>query len=193
VVETIEEISAVCSIKRQYGAKALARDLFWITCLGAYIQGSRCSLWNDRRSKRLTTCLAIAAFLLEGCGGDNRLPTAPSELTTGVVIYEHANFLGESAHITSDIENLESVRGPCVRSDTDANGNTSTTDSWDDCASSIRVAPGWRATLYEDPKFKGWAADVGEESVANYQLVRGPCSRDTFNDCASSIRVFRVR
>ena len=112
---------------------------------------------------------------------------------TGVVIYQHANFLGESAHITSDIENLESVRGPCVRSDTDANGNTSSTDSWDDCASSIRVAPGWRATLYEDPKFKGWAADVGDENVANYQLVRGPCSHDTFNDCASSIHVFRVR
>ena len=151
-----------------------------------------CSLWNDRRSTRLTTGLAIAAFFLESCG-DNLLPTAPSELTTGVVIYQHANFLGESAHITSDIENLESVRGPCVRSDTDANGNTSSTDSWDDCASSIRVAPGWRATLYEDPKFKGWAADVGEENVANYQLVRGPCSHDTFNDCASSIRVFRVR
>ena len=162
-------------------------------------------MWNDRRSTRLTTCPALAptarrraivaaaaSFFLDSCG-DNRLPAAPSELTTGIVIYQHANFLGESAHITSDVENLESVRGPCVRTDTDANGNSSSTDSWDDCASSIRVAPGWRATLYEDPKFKGWAADVGEENVANYQLVRGPCSRDTFNDCASSIRVFRVR
>jgi hypothetical protein len=55
----------------------------------------------------------------------------------------------------------------------------------------VRVAPGWRATLYEDPNFKGWAADVGEENVANYQLVRGPCTRDTFNDCASSVRVYR--
>ena len=54
------------------------------------------------------------------------------------------------------------------------------------------VAPGWRATLNEAPKFKGWAA-VGEENIANYQLVRGPCSRNTFNDCESSIRVFRVR
>jgi len=138
--------------------------------------------------------IALAAVLSCGsCGDNNRLPTAPSELTTGIVIYQHANFLGESAHITMDIENLESVRGPCVRTDTDANGNTSSTESWDDCASSIRVAPGWRATLYEDPKFKGWAADVGDENVANYQLVRGPCSHDTFNDCASSIRVFRVR
>jgi len=70
--------------------------------------------------------IALAAVLSFGsCGDNNRLPTAPTELTTGIVIYQHANFLGESAHITSDIENLESVRGPCVRSDTDANGNTS--------------------------------------------------------------------
>jgi hypothetical protein len=137
-------------------------------------------------------CLASAILLFDGCR-DNKLPTAPSDLTTGVVIYQHANFLGESAHITADIPDLEEVRGPCVRTDTDANGNSSSKDSWDDCASSIRVAPGWRATLYEDPNFKGWAADVGEESVDNYQLVRGPCKRDTFNDCASSVRVFRAR
>ena len=128
--------------------------------------------------------IICALLLLDGCR--DRLPTAPSELTTGIVIYQHANFLGESAHITADISDLKKVRGPCRRSDDDG-----VTDSWDDCVSSVRVAPGWRATLYEDPKFKGWAADVGEENVANYQLVRGPCSKDTFNDCASSVRVFR--
>jgi len=149
-------------------------------------------LQNEPRSTRvLSMIVAVAALSVDACS-DNRLPTAPSELTTGVVIYQHANFLGDSAHITADIKNLAEVRGPCVRTDTDANDNSSSTDSWDDCASSIRVAPGWRATLYEDPNYKGWAADVGEENVANYQLVRGPCSRDTFNDCASSIRVFRV-
>ena len=191
MVETIGEILCVCSIKRQHGAKTLDSDPFWITGQAAYIEDSGCSLWNETAQRR-AIAFAAAVLSFDNCG-DNRLPTAPSELTTGIVIYQHANFLGESAHITTDIENLESVRGPCVRTDTDANGNTSSTDSWDDCASSIRVAPGWRATLYEDPKFKGWAADVGEENVANYQLVRGPCSRDTFNDCASSIRVFRVR
>jgi len=135
----------------------------------------------------------LAFTLLLGDGCRDKLPSAPSDLTDGIVIYQHANFLGDSAHVTTDIPNLADVHGPCVRTDTDANGNTSSTDSWDDCASSIRVAPGWRATLYEDPNYKGWAADVGEENVANYQLVRGPCSKDTFNDCASSIRVFRVR
>jgi len=126
-----------------------------------------------------------AALLLAACS-DNKLPGAPSELTQGVVIYKDANFLGQSAHVTSDIRNLHDVTGPCRQSDGD-----NTVDTWDDCVSSIRVAPGWRATLYEDADFKGWAADVGEENVSNYQLVRGPCSRDTFNDCASSIRVFR--
>jgi len=143
------------------------------------------------RSTRLATLLAAALLLFDGCR--DKLPSAPSDLSAGIVIYQHANFLGESAHIIGDVANLEDVRGPCVRTDTDANGNTSSTDSWDDCASSVRVAPGWRATLYEDPNYKGWAADVGEENVDNYQLVRGPCSRSTFNDCASSVRVFRVR
>jgi len=145
-----------------------------------------------RSCARLATVLASTLLLCDGCR-DNRLPGAPSDLTSGIVIYQHANFLGESALITTDIPDLAVVRGPCVRTDTDADGNTSSTDSWDDCASSVRVAPGWRATLYEDPNYKGWAADVGEENVANYQLVRGPCSKDTFNDCASSVRVFRVR
>ena len=144
-----------------------------------------------RRSTRTATIFASALLLFDGCR--DKLPVAPSELTTGIVIYQHANFLGESAHVAADISNLDDVRGPCVRTESDSEGNTSSKDSWDDCASSVRVAPGWRATLYEDPNYKGWAADVGEENVTNFQLVRGPCSRDTFNDCASSVRVFRVR
>ena len=143
------------------------------------------------RSGRSAPLTLVCAVLVSAACRD-RLPTAPSELTTGVVIYQHANFLGESAHITADTTDLENVRGPCIKVESDGQGNTSSKDSWDDCVSSVRVAPGWRVTLYEDPGYKGWAADVGEENVANFQLVRGPCSRDTFNDCASSIRVFRV-
>jgi peptidase inhibitor family I36 len=128
--------------------------------------------------------LALAVALAHACR--DTLPAAPSELTAGIVIYEDANFLGKSALITADIRNLRDIDGPCRKDDGD-----SVTNSWDDCASSVRVAPGWRATLYEDPDFRGWAADVGEENVSNYQLVRGPCARQAFNDCASSIRVFR--
>jgi len=133
--------------------------------------------------------LACALLCVAACR--DKLPSAPSELTMGVVVYEHANFLGSSAYITTDIPNLRDLRGPCETVDSDGQGFSSTTDSWDDCVSSIKVAPGWRATLYEDRNYKGWAADIGEENVTNYQLVRGPCRNDTFNDCASSLRVFR--
>lgn len=126
-------------------------------------------------------------FLLAAACRDS-LPTAPTELTAGAIIYQHANFLGPAVLITGEISNLRDFKGPCEQSD-----GESSVDSWDDCVSSIRLAPGWRATLYEDSNFKGWAADVGEENVANYQLVKGPCKHDTFNDCASSLRVFRIR
>jgi hypothetical protein len=140
----------------------------------------------QRTSTRTVTMILASALLsLHGC--EDKLPTAPSDLTSGIVIYEDANFLGRSAHITADISDLEAVRGPCLESD-----DPDVSENWDDCTSSVRVAPGWRATLYEDKNYHGWAADVGEENVANFQLVRGPCSRDTFNDCASSVRVFRV-
>ena len=143
---------------------------------------------NAARIQSIALGLASIFLLLDGCR--DRLPSAPSDLTTGIVIYENANFVGASAHITTDVPDLEEAHGPCLRS-SDTSDASSLKDSWDDCVSSIRVAPGWRATLYEDPNYKGWAADVGQENVANFQLVRGPCTHDTFNDCASSVRVFR--
>jgi hypothetical protein len=106
--------------------------------------------------------LAVVLLLAVGCR--DSLPTAPDDLTTGVVLYKDANFLGEAAHVTEDIKNLNDFHGPCEHETSDAQGNSSTTDSWDDCVSSIRVAPGWRATLFEDPNFKGWAADVARRT-----------------------------
>jgi peptidase inhibitor family I36 len=133
--------------------------------------------------------LALAFILVGAC--QDQLPSAPSELTQGIIIYADINFVGKTAHVTGDVNDLQDFDGPCEKIEYSGSNSVTTTTSWDDCISSVRVAPGWRATLYEDPDFKGWAADVGEENVANYELVRGPCSHDAFNDCASSIRVFR--
>jgi hypothetical protein len=41
--------------------------------------------------------------------------------------------------------------------------------SVDDCISSVRVTPGWRATLYRDDDFTGDHLDI------NLQLVAGRC------------------
>lgn len=133
-------------------------------------------------------CAALFVALLLGC--KHGLPSAPSELTTGIVIYEHANYLGAAAHVTSDVEDLEKFSGPCERTSYDSNGRSTTIREWNDCISSVRVAPGWRATLYEKDDFRGQSLEISSD-VANFQLVKGSCDHGGLNDCISSIRLSR--
>ena len=118
-----------------------------------------------------------------------KLPTAPAELTEGVVVFEDRDFKGRSAHITSDIADLESFDGPCAKSSSNGTGSTSYSYSWDNCISSIRVAPGYRATLYGDANYRGSSADVTSD-IADLRTASGRCE-DGLNDCVSSIRVSR--
>jgi hypothetical protein len=132
---------------------------------------------------------AAALLLLSGCKKD--LPAAPSELTSGVTIYEHANFMGASALLTADVRDLKDFNGPCVHYEWSGTPGGSSIDyDWNDCVSSLKVAPGWRATIYRDDDFKGESfAATGE--VPNLQLVRGSCDHDGLNDCITSIRIGR--
>mgnify|MGYP002087987217 CR=1 FL=1 len=140
---------------------------------------------GKRMRRTIASSLALGLFL--GCQGS--LPTAPSELATGIVVYEHANFLGASAHITEDISDLKEFKGPCVESASVGN-SVSFTDVWNDCISSVRVAPGWSATLYRGTGY-------GDDSVTtttdlpNLQLVGHDCPASGLNDCVSSVRVRR--
>src|ERR1051325_7799958 len=137
---------------------------------------------------RLAPALALSLLLAPGC--QQSLPAGPSELSTGITVYEHANFQGESAHITADTSNLSDFKGPCEHSDTDANfqgesahitadtsnlsdfkgpcehsdtdanGVSSSSYDWNDCISSVRIAPGWRATIYRGSGYH----DIGRAS-----------------------------
>jgi hypothetical protein len=125
-------------------------------------------------------CSVAILAMLSGC--EMTLPGAPSDLTAGIVVYEHANYLGESAHITKDIKDLKDIdRGPCETDDG---------SDWNDCISSVRVAPGVTVTLYRDPNFRGESIEVSAD-VANLQLVMGSCPHDGLNDCVTSIRMER--
>jgi peptidase inhibitor family I36 len=142
-----------------------------------------------RQGLRWFRCAAGLAVLLTPACRSKSLPGAPSELTTGIVVFEHANFTGASAHIEADVENLEDFRGPCVHTTSTGTGTT-TELNWGDCISSIRVAPGWRATIYRDDSFKGQSVETTAD-LPNLQLVAGSCDKDGLNDCISSIRVRR--
>ena len=112
--------------------------------------------------KRIARLVLVSLPLAFGPSCQQMLPTAPSDLTTGIVIYEFQDYQGRSAHVTEDIRELDDIDGPCFS--TDVSGTSSTVDiDFNDCVSSVRVAPGWRAHLYEHPNFGGWDQIVLED------------------------------
>lgn len=125
-----------------------------------------------------------------GCRRD-RLPTGPSDLATGIVVYEHANFLGASAHITEDVRNLANVRGPCEHYEPDGNDGGRYVHDWNDCISSVRVAPGWSATLYRDDGYRDDALDLTADAPNLQLITQHDCPHDGLNDCVTSVRVRR--
>jgi len=118
------------------------------------------------------------------------LPGAPSEVTSGVTIYEHAGFAGGSALLTRDVRDLRDYAGACRHETSAYPYGTTVTFDWNDCISSIKVAPGWRATVYRDDGFSGESLEVTAD-VSNLQFVSGSCDHDGLNDCITSIRVRR--
>ena len=127
--------------------------------------------------------LALAGLsLLSACRF--KLPAEPSELTEGIVIFQDADYTGASAHVTKDIADLQDYGGPCKRQELEL-GN------WGVCISSIRVAPGWRATVYTETAYSGQSLNVVEDTP-NLVLVNGDCKQGGLHDCILSIRVAQL-
>jgi hypothetical protein len=136
------------------------------------------------------TFLALAAVAAGGAGCQrDRLPTAPSDLTRGIIVYEDANFLGRSAHITEDIDDLRDVRGPCEHYESNSSGGGRYYYDWNDCISSVRVAPGWRATLYRDDRYRDDSLEITADAPNLQLITQHDCPHDGLNDCVTSIRV----
>jgi hypothetical protein len=119
--------------------------------------------------------LAIAA-----CGTE---PLGPTPVDQGIIVYLHSGFRGTSQQVGEDVSDLTRIEGPCQLDENGGGG------SWNDCISSIRVLPGWRARVYGDKNFRGAVLDVTED-IADLDAVRGDCS-GSYNDCVSSIRVMK--
>ena len=121
----------------------------------------------------------LVSMLWLGCHS----PTAPSSLTEGVIVYEHPQFRGAWRLFTSDVVDLEDVTGGCLKSSSDP---IFFEQHWDDCVSSIRVVPGWRVTLYDDPRYRGDAVTL---TADEFDLENVRRDDDDWDDCISSIRV----
>ena len=137
---------------------------------------------TDTRMCLTSLVVPMLAVLFASCGAKS-LPAAPSDVTTGLTVYEDANYIGESALLTSSIKDLKDFTGPCVH---ESDGTV--TFDWNDCISSIRIAPGWRATIYREPDYHGDSLEITSD-LPNLQLVPGRCDHDGMNDCMSSVKL----
>jgi hypothetical protein len=122
------------------------------------------------------------ALAVAGCGSVTSLgPTPPDQ---GIVIYLNADFAGPSQALNVDVPDLGKVQGSC------SSGQEGEKPTWSDCISSVKVLSGWTATLFRDANYKGASVTVTSDTPNLLQL-HGPCDKDSFNDCVSSIRVTR--
>ena len=120
-------------------------------------------------------------LVLTGC--DTTEPLGPTPVDEGVIVFIHSGFRGASQQLGADVSDLGKVEGPCGGSDSESSR------TWNDCVSSVRVLPGWGATLYGDKDFRG-ASLVVTEDVTDLGLRPGSCS-GSYDDCISSVRVYR--
>ena len=123
--------------------------------------------------------LAIAA-----CSDSDFEILGPTPRDEGIILSMHANFAGPSQALNVDVRDLTRVEGPC------SGGGEGETPTWTECVSSIRVLPGWSATLFEDEDYKGESLTITADTP-NLRDIPGPCD-DSFNDCVRSIRVRRI-
>ena len=57
-------------------------------------------------SRLLRQGLLLGAAVVFASACETELPTGPDQLVDGIIIYEHAGFAGESAHLTGDVDDL---------------------------------------------------------------------------------------
>jgi hypothetical protein len=133
-------------------------------------------------ARALSVCAAVGVSVaLAACGDTSWTILGPTPPGQGIVIFIHADFIGSSQSIDHDVRDLTRTQGPC------SSGQEGEVPSWRECVSSIRVLPGWSATLYRDDDFTGRSVTITSDAP-DLRTLPGPCD-GSFNDCVASIRV----
>jgi hypothetical protein len=124
--------------------------------------------------------VAALSLSLLACGAE---PIGPTPVDQGIIVFMHSGFRGASQQLATDLSDLEKVQGPCGGDESESSR------TWNDCISSVRVLPGWGATLYGDKHYRGATIEITED-LADLASRPGSCS-GSYDDCISSIRVYR--
>jgi hypothetical protein len=95
-------------------------------------------------------------------------------------MYEDPRFKRAFIVLTADVPDVDDLEDGCPV-------GWANTLNWDHCVSSIRVAPGWTATIYEHRRYGGASLTI-KSDVEDLDDLGGPCG-DDWDDCISSLRV----
>ncbi len=152
--------------------------------------GSIRSGTGSRWSRHLTASF-LMLLLLAGCGD----PTGPVP-TSGIIVFARADYRGPYRIIVDDVRDLRWLDDEPDSDDCAV--KLVGQERWTDCISSIRVADGWQAVVYEHDTYRGESLTVTFDipDLSRIPIPSSPPSSPvgapwTWDDRISSIRVWR--
>jgi len=137
---------------------------------------------TGRSEVRLTTLL-VMLMPVAGCDSTGPAPTA------GVTVFARADYRGAHRTFLGDVEDLEVLGGDLPDSEDCCWGILCGRSGWTDCVSSIRIADGWQAVMYEHDTFRGDSL-ITAGDISHLGLVTRSTG-GTWSNTISSIRVGR--
>ena len=134
------------------------------------------------RRKMNFTASFLVLMLLSGCD-----PTGPAPIA-GITVFARANYRGPHRTFVDDVTDLKLLYDDPQPDDEDC--DPWFPERWTDCVSSIRVADGWQAIVYEHDTYQGESLTVTSD-IPDLSQIQLDYATWTWDDRISSIRVTR--
>ncbi len=144
----------------------------------------------ERLIETRLTASFLVLMLLAGCEGS---PIDPVGLvpSAGILVFARADYHGPYRILVDDVSDLSLVDDEPQPTAGECAAKIFGQEHWTDCVSSIRVADGWRAVVYQHDTFRGDSLTVTSDIPDLSRITLPSDSTWTWDDVISSIRVFR--
>ena len=133
----------------------------------------------------------LVLILLAGCGGTDSMGPAPS---AGITVFARADYRGPRRTFVDDVEDLKRLVDDPQPDEEECAEKIFGQEYWTDCVSSIRVADGWWAVVYQHDTYRGDSLVVTSD-IRDLSAIQRPSSDEfsgwTWDETISSIRVRR--